>query len=252
MVIGSSMSVNETPASTSGGRGAFSMTRGSSRRGPPFRASTVAISEPCAAAASASASGVLPRCSASRVSRARCTKRLAAASSAATASTHSLSRPMERLARLAEPITSSRSSTAISLACRLIGVGGSPAALTGIERAQALPGGVGGAQPVQKPGAAAIHDRGLDRALADRRAEHQGLRALGILEPGGERLGDRRHGQILVLDVDRAAPPARWRADRAPRPRGPPAGRRTSGGCARSRPGRSRARARLNSGQGDR
>ena len=166
-MIGSSTSVSATPASTSGGR------RERLDR-PAARADAAAVQGVEGGDQRAQRAGIAPesspasqpRCSAEQRVARRAGPRPVGRVLGLDARLHSVSRPIERLARLAEPTISSRSSTTISLLCRLISV--ALCVLGGAHRMQhAQPAEViGAAQAVQEPCAAAIHHRGLDERLA--------------------------------------------------------------------------------------
>ncbi len=60
------------------------------------------------------------------------------------------------------------------------------------------------AQALAELVAAAVHHAGLEEALAEVGRDDHDLRPVVLGEPRRERLGDRRHGEVLVLEVDGA------------------------------------------------
>ena len=151
------------------------------------------------------------------------------------ARSHSLSVPIERLLRLAEPMRSNRSSMIITLECTM--VCGDALAVAHLRADQADAVG-------RRPPPAACAGSGCGRcAWCGSRARCRACAARPSrtsssgfsLQPLRQRLGDRRAGEELVLDVDRALGRARSCRRTAPRPPAPPAGLRSPAACARSR-----------------
>ena len=98
---------------------------------------------------------------------------------------------IERFARLAEPTTSSRSSTITSLLCRLIGVGcPSSALLTGCSTRN-RPKASASRSPVQAERPASIHDGSLDEAFALLGADDDHLGPVPLGQTRRQGVGDR-------------------------------------------------------------
>ena len=114
---GSMISPSGTSAST---LSETSGSRGSSERSPPRSASIVASREPDSLSCAATRCVSVPRCSASsRCRNPRMALRIRSSPRASITRLHSVSKPMERLFRFAEPIVRSSSSMMSSLACTL-------------------------------------------------------------------------------------------------------------------------------------
>ena len=135
-----------------------------------------------------------------------------------------------------------------SLACTMIGW---PCGGLGAERAEPAED-VGGPQPGQRHAAGAVHAQPIEPARTGRRRHQHDLGTVRFGEPQGQRLGDDRRGEVLVLQVDRAPRLGdRIERQRASTP-APSADRARPARSARSRPLRRSGRALARAARGRR
>ena len=145
------------------------------------------------------------------------------------ASSHSVSKPCERLLRLAELILRQP-----VVDHHHLGVGDdrAPAAGVGRQGVEAAED-VAGFQPPERVRAGAVHGDAVEVAGARAGADQHHLRPVGLGQPRGQRLHRQRPGEVLVLQVDQRP----GRGDRLQRQRA-----RSRATPARAAPGRQGAR----------